>query len=341
MSITDQITRIQTAKSAIKTSIENKGVTVAEDTKLDAYPALIDSIEAGSGGGGESTEHVNPDYFMARTNDNTCYRYAFYMVDDFKTIDVENLDTSKVTYMSNCFDSCVYAFDKKKIWDFSNWNTSVAENNFYMFYNAGPSRGEKITGSELRINGWTWNTTGSIGSMFDSCRFEKICFTNINFVKTPYTTDDLFQTASAKEIDVTGTDFSKFTYFTSWFKNAYNLERIIGDIDMSSANPSSIWTSESYGMFYNCKKLTSVHLKNIYKNTAMTNHVKFCIRLNTTALTDECLIEIINELPDLINDKGLTETDEIYLYLPKTNTLTEAQVKVATDKGWNVANTTY
>lgn len=48
MSVATELTRLQTAKANIKTSIENKGVTVSSDALLDAYPALIDSIPTGS-----------------------------------------------------------------------------------------------------------------------------------------------------------------------------------------------------------------------------------------------------------------------------------------------------
>lgn len=47
MSIATEITRLQNAKASIKTSIENKGVTVPPATKLDGYSTLIDSIQSG------------------------------------------------------------------------------------------------------------------------------------------------------------------------------------------------------------------------------------------------------------------------------------------------------
>jgi hypothetical protein len=50
MSVASEITRLQTAKADLKTAIEGKGVTVPSSAKLDAYPALVDSI---SGGGYE------------------------------------------------------------------------------------------------------------------------------------------------------------------------------------------------------------------------------------------------------------------------------------------------
>ena len=51
MSIQTELTRIINAKAAIKTAIEGKGVTVPEATLLDGMAALIESIEAGGGGG--------------------------------------------------------------------------------------------------------------------------------------------------------------------------------------------------------------------------------------------------------------------------------------------------
>ena len=49
MSVQSEITRIESAKTAISTAIEGKGVTVPEGTKLDGLAALVESIEAGGG----------------------------------------------------------------------------------------------------------------------------------------------------------------------------------------------------------------------------------------------------------------------------------------------------
>ena len=47
MSIQTELTRITNAKSAIKTAIEGKGVTVPDGTLLDGMASLIESIEGG------------------------------------------------------------------------------------------------------------------------------------------------------------------------------------------------------------------------------------------------------------------------------------------------------
>lgn len=49
MSIATEITRLQTAKSNLKTAIEAKGVTVPSATTLDGYSALVASIPSGGG----------------------------------------------------------------------------------------------------------------------------------------------------------------------------------------------------------------------------------------------------------------------------------------------------
>lgn len=47
MSIATEIQRINTAKSGIKTAIENKGVSVPDSAKIDSYPDYIDQITGG------------------------------------------------------------------------------------------------------------------------------------------------------------------------------------------------------------------------------------------------------------------------------------------------------
>ena len=49
MSVQSEITRIESAKTAIATAIEGKGVTVPDGTLLDGMAALIESIETGGG----------------------------------------------------------------------------------------------------------------------------------------------------------------------------------------------------------------------------------------------------------------------------------------------------
>lgn len=49
MSTPSEITRLTTAKSAIRTAIRNKGVTVEDSEKIDTYAAKIDAIVEATG----------------------------------------------------------------------------------------------------------------------------------------------------------------------------------------------------------------------------------------------------------------------------------------------------
>lgn len=49
MSIATQISRLQTAKADLKTSIEAKGVIVPSEALLDTYDTYVDAIETGGG----------------------------------------------------------------------------------------------------------------------------------------------------------------------------------------------------------------------------------------------------------------------------------------------------
>ena len=109
--IAEEIQRLKEAKSSIKTSIENKGVTVSETATLDAYPALIDSIEQTGGGFKIAGTGVKlayssfsevPDW--ADFEGATDMSYMFYMCTNITTI--PQIDTSSAINMSRMFQGC-------------------------------------------------------------------------------------------------------------------------------------------------------------------------------------------------------------------------------------------
>lgn len=356
MSIADQINRLNNAKAAIKQSIKNKGVTVSDEAKLDEYPALIDRITTGEGGGSVSDEL----FYNALTSNGTNYSYLFA----YKTIDdpsfIESLDTSKVTNTERAFQS----FKSSKL-DLSDWDISNVTSISYMFNYA--------TISELDVSGWdtskikdmtyvfqdfkgttitgldTWDTSNVINmnTMFDGCN---ALFNISNWdVSNVTNMNGMFNEITLETLDISGWNTSNVKDFGAiyWFigGNTYttatqNLKEVLGTLDLTSCTSGMVYSS-SYYFAKSLPNLETLYLKNIYKNVTMKNELKWSINLKDTKVKDECLIYIINELPDLINDKGLTATDKIVFTLPPTNTLTAEQVQVAIDKGWNVGNTTY
>ena len=93
MSLSSEITRLQNAKSALKTSIEAKGVTVSDSTLISGYAALVDEIQTGGGGGNEDLINLieknfttfNIPYGTTKIGD-----YAFYYKRDLTSINIPN-----------------------------------------------------------------------------------------------------------------------------------------------------------------------------------------------------------------------------------------------------------
>ena len=146
MSISDQITRLNNAKAAIKQAISNKGIEVSDEAKLDEYPALIDSIEVGGG---------SDEFLAQRTLNGTNMSYLFYCYPG-NTLDVSNLDTSNVKSMKNMFAACILTE-----LDLSNFNVSKVDYMTNMF--AGCIFLEK-----LNLSNFTTSSLNMSG-MFQGC----------------------------------------------------------------------------------------------------------------------------------------------------------------------------
>ena len=343
MSVADQIRRIKNAKAAIKTAIQNKGVSVSDEAKLDEYPALIDSIAVSSG---DEEPSIWPYFWELRTRNNTNFKYLFHsmqvMNTDTEIINkIENLDTSKVTDMSSTFGSFGYPSDSYTVknLDLTKWDVRKSRYFDNMFASS-------LITEKIDISGWNFGIDSgyspSLNYLFYSCSVKEIKMINCVFSTRTNTPTNMFASCSKLiSVDLTGTDFSNMTQLSTMFNGSSKLTTVIGEIDLSNLS-SGFYVASYSDPLRNCSSLETLYLKNIYKNvTTMKNEAKWCINLGDTKLKDECTIYIINELPDLINDKGLTATDKIILTLPKTNTLTAEQVQPALDKGWTVANTTY
>ena len=259
MSIADQITRLSNAKAAIKTSIENKGVTVGDDIKLDGYPALIDSIEAG-GGSGET--HVNPDFYELKTQNGTNFDYLFRGYNG-QDIDVSQWDTSKVTSAQYCFSYCT------KSMDISNWDLSSLTNATNMFDHF--ANGNKYV--DLSVLDFS-NVTNA-NYMFYYSNTDYLDVRNINLTGTT-SYNNLFGFSSGTELDLsnwnipkitillamcsyskfkkinlTGWNTVKVTDFRSVFTGSQNLETIlIPDWDMTNATNTNNFIGNVHKLKY-------------------------------------------------------------------------------------------
>lgn len=330
MSIADQIYRIKRAKTAIKEAIQNKGVSVSDTAKLDDYPALINSIVAGD------SDDYWPDFWETRTRTVSSCQYLFaYM--EIKEVEtryrelIENYNTSKyVSYSNTFFNFCnTTASGYLTELDLTKWDTSK-----------GVSFGNMFTDCKLNyldISGWDFSsvmTTSGGMSLFMNTRIKEVNMSNCNISKATSYYRFAYGASELVTINMTGCDTSAMTSASGMFYNCTKLTEIIGEIDGSNLTDGFYSSSAP---FYNCTSLETLYLKNIYKDCTITNANKFGINLEKTKVKDECLVYIIDQLPNLA-DKGITNNTAIKLTLPTTNTLTDEQKQIARDKGWIVVN---
>lgn len=160
MTISDQIRRLQNAKAAIKQALSNKGVIVSDTAKLDEYPALIDSIQAG--GGDSYYGAYYEDLFYTRINrggsSGESYSYLFASC-NAKELNLSRLDTSNVSNMSYMFFNC----NALTSLDLGNFDTSNVTTMNRMFYNCN-----KLTSIDL--SNFDTSKVSDMGYMFSDCK---------------------------------------------------------------------------------------------------------------------------------------------------------------------------
>ena len=169
MTIANEIERLSNAKSAIKTSLANKGVIIPDSAKLDEYPPYIDSMD------------LNDVFFKWRTNNGSnfdgLYAYYYYDIDsnyilepiNTKIDNLENLDTSNCTSMRFMFAGNRTVSDYSSIKD---WDMSKVKYAAYMF--EGNNHLKRINLSDWDVTGFEYdNRTTNSGKncycMFVNC----------------------------------------------------------------------------------------------------------------------------------------------------------------------------
>lgn len=122
-------------------------------------------------------------------------------------------------------------------------------------------------------------------------------------------------------VNLTKFDFSKITNMKNLFFNCTNLQ----SVDVDVLDLVNIRNSAS-SIFKNCTSLTSVNA--VIKNVRTDFYLKDCPLDNETAM------RFINAL---VEDYSIPAGSRVFTFSQVTyDTLTEDQIKIATDKGWEV-----
>ena len=241
MTISDQITRLNNAKAAIKQSLENKGVTVSDSALLDEYPALIDSIEAGGEGGDPYYE----EFYNMKTDYGTNFNNLFYNNSNAE-LDVRNLRTNNVFIMTSMFRDC---YGLQNIIGIENMNVSNVMDISQMFCNCGSLQ-------SLDLSDWDTGRVMSMLQVFGSCsQLQQLDLSNWD-TSNVTNMDSMFQGCNQlHQLDLSDWDTSNVTNMYCLFGYNYALQNITGIEDWDVSNVENMGD-----MFNNCISLQSLDL---------------------------------------------------------------------------------
>lgn len=293
MSIADQITRLNNAKAAIKQALRNKGVTVSDKALLDEYPALIDSIEVGSGGEGGGDPFYE-ELHNQRTNNGTDLRYLFYNCQS-STLDISKLDTSNMQYMSYMFYGC----SNLTSLDVSKLNTGNITEMYYMFTSCN-SLNEVIG-----LNNWDTTNVAVMDSVFYSSGISSLDLTGWDTSNVTNMSSMFSSCNNLAYLNLAGWDTNNVTNMAYMF--SYTQSGSLTKIDLSSFNTKKL--TNAYGMFNWCNMLQELDIRNfelVHEDgtyAEISSMLEGCNELHTLRL-DNCSNATISKI---INESGMPQ----------------------------------
>ena len=148
---------------------------------------------------------------------------------------------------------------------------------------------------------------------------------------------------SLNYLDLSSFDTSNVTYMISMFDGCKSLT----SLDLSSFNTSAV--TDMSGMFGLCSSLTSldkftVNTNNVTSMNSMFDgcysltdlkfgtNLKVSLSLSDSPLTHASALSVLNGLAAITTSKTITFKATTY------STLTAAEIKTATDKGWTITS---
>ena len=244
----------------------------------------------------KNSEVTELDLSNFDTSAVTDMSYMFSGIFGFTSLDLSNFDTSSVTNMSHMFDE----FHTNTSLNLSNFNNSAVTDMSYMFYRFG---------NIITLDFSTFNTSSvtNMQSMFENC-------------------------GSLTSLDLSNFNTSSVTNMNRMFDTCERLTML----DLSNFNTSSV-TDINY-MFYLCSSLTSIigthTLEEVQAGTIKAlRGLKVGISFSDSPnLERASILALFYGLADLTGKTAQTVT----LHATAKARLTAEDIKIATDKNWNV-----
>lgn len=246
-----------------------------------------------------------------------------------ETINVSSFDTSRVTNMFKMFWTCT----RLSSLNLSNFDTSNVIDMSKMFENC-------IELENIDISSFDTTNVKDMNNMFHNCLFLKaVDASHFNTCKITKMNSMFNSCLDLEELDVSSFDTSNVEQMQCMFA----LCRKIVTLDLTKFNLSGIkiydekfdeeYRRETYRMFDDCRSLKSIIGSHTLEEVESGNIValKIChtdLDLSTTQLDRASILAVIKGLSNAQKTLTLGET-----LLAK---ITEADKKIATDKGWTI-----
>lgn len=304
MSIASEIQRLQSAKASIKTSIENKGVTVGDGT-IDTYASKIDQISGGAdvsdyfettGNGwyGSYKRHIKkipPLDFTGVTYANELF-LEFAALQEIPTIS----NTGSLIKLREGFKDCIALQEI----DLSNWDVSNLTDCYQLFMSSNNLK-------KVNLSNWNLINCTSLQYTFNFC-------------------------SNLTEVIINNINTSNVTEFISVFSNCSKLNKITGLFKGDSLVNLA-------GAFQRVTALTEFNgfenLGKAYDTSKPVNYSNYTLDLSTCSeLTHDSLVSIINNLYD-INTKGCN-AQQLKIGATNIAKLTSEELSAGTSKGWSI-----
>jgi len=210
---------------------------------------------------------------VANTTDDLVQLIKERSENDGKSLDMTDVDVSRLDSLSSIFDSCEYVEEI----DITDWDTSNATNMSFMFY--GCNKLKRVIGldtidthnvklmnsmfgyceniREIDLTSFSLESCMSLGWMFSCCRSLEhvIGIPTLDTSKVTIMIGMFKHCISLESVDLSGIDMSLVYSCSSMFQSCSKLREVEGIRDWNTKSLSNA----SY-MFFNCNMLESIDL---------------------------------------------------------------------------------
>ena len=293
----DYLTQLQADKQALVNNLVTKGVEATND---ETFTSLVPKVLEISSGGAELPTLTSASYLFMNGERLDAMNELIGML------------SPDITNFRNMYSGCSTLTEAKTI----NTSNGTNFNNMY----SGCSNLTKLPEMDT--------SKGKTFNYFLSGCSELIEYPNLD-LSNATEIEDMLQSCTGLTIipSLYTPNVKRFNYMFNQDKNITT----IGEIDGSSADSLS-------SMFNNCTSLANFGgIKDLgkgYSTSYVVNYNSYTLTLSSCPLTHDSLMNVINKLYDIAT-KGCRAQK---LQLGSTNLakLSEEEIAIATNKGWNV-----